>query len=163
MLRFPIGVTFMLTTALWMAPKRRRRPSIPLAMRPESHVEAQLRKILIVEDDPVMAMALRDELELGGYRVVAVTDNGSEAVALAEQHKPDLVMADVRLIGPLDGIETAIRIARVIPTKIVFVTAHVDAETRRRMSRAGFYGLIPKPYTSEQLLETVRKALMQAD
>jgi response regulator NasT len=136
---------------------------MPLAMRPNSRIDAQLRKILIIEDDPVMAMALRDELELEGYRVVAVADNSSEAVALAEQHKPDLVMADVRLIGPEDGIETAIRIARAIRTKIVFVTAHVDAETRRRMSGAGFHRLIPKPYTSEQLLGTVREALSQAE
>jgi DNA-binding response OmpR family regulator len=132
-------------------------------MRPSDRIDVAQRSILVIEDDPVMGMALKDELELEGYRVVAVTDNGEEAVALADQFKPDLVMVDVRLAGSVDGIEAVSSIRRRIQTKIVFVTAHVDFETRRRMNDVGFQGLIPKPYTSEQLRSTIKGVFSDID
>jgi DNA-binding response OmpR family regulator len=132
-------------------------------MRPSDRIDVAQRSILVIEDDPVMGMALKDELELEGYRVVAVTDNGEEAVALADQFKPDLVMVDVRLAGSVDGIEAVSSIRRRIQTKIVFVTAHVDLETRKRMNDVGFQGLIPKPYTSEQLRSTIKGVFLDID
>jgi DNA-binding response OmpR family regulator len=153
----------MLSEGLWLASRYRKGAPIPLAMRPSDRIDVAQRSILVIEDDPVMGMALKDELELEGYRVVAVTDNGEEAVALADQFKPDLVTVDVRLEGPVDGIEAVSSIRRRIQTKIVFVTAHVDLETRRRMNDVGFQGLIPKPYTSEQLRSTIKGVFSDPD
>ncbi len=117
------------------------------------------RTLLLVEDDPILAMAAADELAALGYEVVAVAEDGAEAVALARRHEPDLVVMDVRLPGAMDGVDAAAAIRGEIAARIVFVTAHVDLHTRGRMDAVGHHGILAKPYTFEQLARAIRAAL----
>jgi two-component system, response regulator PdtaR len=146
-----------------MASRDRNRTSLPLAFKPNDRIVASQQSILIIEDDPLMAMALKDELEVEGYRVIAVADNGPEAVAIAAQYAPELIIADIRINGPLDGIDAVHAIKQRLQTKVIFVTAHTDPETRRRMEEVRFSALIPKPYTSGQLLAAVSDVFEQPD
>ena len=150
-------MTFEIVEAIGQ--RRQRRVRAAMAISKSSRQDAQRHSILIVEDDAIMALTMNDELSALGYEVVAVTDNGREAIALARAQQPDLVILDVRLRGDTDGIATAVAITESISTQIVFVTAHVDAESRRAMAAVAYAGLLAKPYTSDQLARTVRAAL----
>ncbi len=86
-------------------------------------------RILIVEDEALIAVDLRKKLEAAGYRVPAIVDNGADALLSVERFGPDLVLMDIRLRGPGDGIETAERIRRQFQVPVMFVTAHADRET----------------------------------
>jgi CheY-like chemotaxis protein len=137
-----------------------RRRAAALAMRGiGARREGTPATLMIVEDDAIMAVVMREELVGSGYDVVAHADNGAEAVDLAERHRPDLVILDVRLRGEMDGIATAREIRRRVATRIVFVTAHVDPETRKAMAATGCDGLVAKPYTPAQLARAVEDAL----
>ncbi len=138
------------------ARNRSERASLP--MRGGARTAAALRSILIVEDDTIMALAMRDELEALGYEVVGTADNGAEAIALAREFAPDLALVDVRLRGIMDGIAAARAIRAGGATRIAFVTAHVDPGTRAAMAEVGYTVLLPKPYTTAQLASAVAAA-----
>lgn len=129
-----------------------------LAMAGGARTAATPRSILIVEDDTIMALAMRDELEALGYEVVGTADNGAEAIALTREFAPDLALVDVRLRGAMDGIEAARAIRAGGATRIAFVTAHVDPGTRAAMAEVGYTVLLPKPYTTAQLARAVAAA-----
>jgi CheY-like chemotaxis protein len=131
---------------------------VPLPMQGAPRISAPARSILIVEDDTIMAFAMRDELEALGYDVVGTADNGGEAIALAREFAPDLALIDVRLRGEMDGTAAARAIGAGGATRIAFVTAHVDPGTRAAMAQVGYAVLLPKPYTTAQLSRAVAAA-----
>lgn len=121
--------------------------------------DARPATILLVEDDPIIAMAVGDDLAASGYRILGPADNGRDAIALAEAHGPDLVVMDVRLRGRMTGIEAAREIKARIATRLVFATAFLDSAAREAMAKVGYEALLPKPYTPEQLAATIAGAL----
>ncbi len=148
----------MLASIHLALPARNRPARVPLAMRGGTRTAAAPRTILIVEDDTIMALAMRDELEALGYDVVGTADSGQAALALARKFAPDLALVDVRLRGTMDGIAAARAIRAGGATRIAFVTAHVDSGTRAAMAEVGYEVLLPKPYTTAQLARAVAAA-----
>ncbi len=116
-------------------------------------------RILVVEDEFAVAMELQDRLESLGYTVVAHELRGREAVDRARETDPDLVLMDVRLDGPMDGIEAARKIRKAQPVPVVFVTAYSDDDTLERATDTAPFGYIVKPFEERELYAAVEVAL----
>jgi PAS domain S-box-containing protein len=115
--------------------------------------------ILIVEDEQIVAVAIEGQLRRLGYRVVGTAASGEEACAKAAELEPDLVLMDVRIEGPMDGIEAARRIRRSRDVPVVFLTAYSDVDTVERAKAAEPYGYIVKPFDPRDLHTTIEMAL----
>jgi PAS domain S-box-containing protein len=102
--------------------------------------------VLIVEDEGLIAFDLRGRLQRAGYAVSAIADNSESALDSVERLKPSIVLMDIRIRGPLDGIETADLIRRRFHLPVIFVTAHADSETLQRARITGPFGYMVKPF-----------------
>jgi PAS domain S-box-containing protein len=118
-------------------------------------------KILIVEDEQIIALDLRETLHELGYVIIGVVDSGEQAVETAETTRPDVVLMDVRLKGEIDGIAAADTIFRRFHIPVVFLTASANDETVMRARSAGPYGFVIKPVRPRDLNATVLVALYQ--
>ena len=114
-----------------------------------------MTKILIVEDEPIVAEAVSQFLHHAGYQVVGIAKDEGSALRQAATGRPDLVLMDIRLAGSSDGIETARKMQSAGPVNVVFVTAHQDSETRSRADAVHPAGFVAKPFSCQQLLEAV--------
>lgn len=94
-----------------------------------------------------------------GYDVIGVTDTGEEALALFEEHRPDIVLMDIAIFGPMDGVQAAHQMRRIADVPVVFLSAFADAETLKRASLASPYGRVTKPFDEHTLLATLDQAL----
>ncbi len=115
-------------------------------------------RVLIVEDDQLVAMDHKAVVAHLGGEVIGETDCGEEAVCLAEDLSPDVVMMDVRLHGALDGIDAAELISLRLGIPIVFVTAYGDPATRGRMDGVGTRAPVLKPASVSQIRDAIRAA-----
>lgn len=119
-------------------------------------------KIIVVDDDPIIRMDIREILEDGGYDVVAEGKNGEEAVALAFQHKPDLLIMDVKM-PVMDGIKAAQIISKKYAPAILLLTAYSQKELVSEARNAGVSAYLVKPVTEEDLFPAVEIALSQKE
>jgi DNA-binding NarL/FixJ family response regulator len=120
-------------------------------------------RILLVEDDYFVALDAEHALKAAGFVVVGTAATAEEAIAIADQEKPDLAVMDIRLAGGRDGVETALELFRRRGIRSIFATAHADPEMRRRAAAAEPLGWLPKPYTTDSLAELVRQVLKTRD
>ncbi len=116
-------------------------------------------RILILEDDRVVARDIQRQLTRIGHEVLGMAVRGEDAVALALEMRPDLVLMDIRLGGELDGVEAASRIRRQCQSPVVFLTAYSDDDTLRRASQAEPFGYLLKPFEDSQLRTVIEMAL----
>jgi DNA-binding NtrC family response regulator len=116
-------------------------------------------RILIVEDEFAVAMELEDHLDALGYTVVDHVMTGADAVGRAAATTPDLVLMDVHLDGPMDGVEAARKIRASQSVPVVFVTAYSDDETLQRATDTTPYGYVVKPFEERELYAAVEVAL----
>src|SRR5688572_4633486 len=116
-------------------------------------------RVLIVEDEVIVAEALRRTLQNSGYLVIGHAINGREAVQMARQLHPDVVLMDVMLAGPTDGIEAAQSIQRTIKTSIIYVTGQANGSVVNAAARSGALGYIVKPFQTQQLTSSIEIAL----
>lgn len=116
-------------------------------------------RILIVEDERIVALDLCAVLEAHGYEVTGMAASAAEALALAHRHPPAAVLMDVRLNGALDGIETAKRLRAELDTCVIFLTANADSETLRRALQTTPNGFLVKPFDDRTLVTTIEVAL----
>lgn len=116
-------------------------------------------RILIVEDDGIIALDIMTRLEDLGYRNVSAAATGEDAIRVAERMHPHLVFMDITLRGDMDGIEAAEIIRDRLGTPVVFVTAYSDSSIRDRAAAASPAGYILKPFTTGDLASAVRRAL----
>jgi two-component system, cell cycle sensor histidine kinase and response regulator CckA len=115
--------------------------------------------ILIVEDEAIVAKDLSQKLARLGYDIAGVTGGGAEAVDLAREHRPDLVLMDIRLQGGMDGVEAAQAIHRDRAVPVIYLTAHADAATLERAKLTEPFGYILKPFEERQLESHIQMAL----
>jgi two-component system, response regulator PdtaR len=115
-------------------------------------------RILTVEDDPIVRADLRLVLEDAGFAVCADARDGAEAVDLAREHRPDLVLIDLVLPG-LDGVEATRRILRERDIPIVALTGHSKGGFVERAHEAGAVAHVLKPFGTAQLVNTITDAL----
>jgi CheY-like chemotaxis protein len=116
-------------------------------------------RVLVIEDDPVVSMGIEHLLTEAGYAIVAACARGEDALALAERHRPDLVLADVKLAGAMDGVDAAAAIRGRRDVPVIFVTAHTDPRTRARMEAIQPAEILAKPVPDLLLLHAVADAL----
>jgi len=119
-------------------------------------------KILIVEDEPIVALHLKENLERLGYSVPCVVESGSSVVASVARHKPDLLIVDVHLRGGADGIEAAYKAKAEFGLPVIFLTAYSDADTLRRAALASADAFLLKPCDERELDANVKIALARS-
>ena len=116
-------------------------------------------RILVVENEKIIAIDLQRRLERFGYEVVGLAGSGQEAIHAARNHRLDLILMDIMLPGELDGIETAKIIRAELDIPIVFLTAYSDDGTLEHAKEAEPFGFILKPFKEKELYTTVDIAL----
>ncbi|MCF7804744.1 MAG: response regulator [Candidatus Marinimicrobia bacterium] len=116
-------------------------------------------KILIVEDEYIVAMDIRSRLKSLGYEVVGTVASGEEAVETAVGSRPDLVLMDIMLDGEMDGIMAAEQIQQQSGIPIVFLTAYSEQDTLQRAKNTEPYGYILKPFQERELHANIEIAL----
>jgi DNA-binding NarL/FixJ family response regulator len=116
-------------------------------------------RILIVEDDYLVATEAEAALADAGFVVAGVAAWAEEAIEMAASHSPSLVVMDVRLAGTRDGIDAALELFHEHGIRCIFATAHYDQQARRRAEPAAPLGWLQKPYTMVSLVAMVRRAL----
>lgn len=115
--------------------------------------------ILIVEDETVVAADLAGKLERAGYGIIGTASRGEQAIRMAKSTPPDLILMDIRLAGPLDGVTTAECLKAFADVPVVFLTAHSDRETIKRASLTEPFGYILKPFEERDLTTQIEIAL----
>lgn len=116
-------------------------------------------RILVVEDEMVISIEISHTLKRLGYTVVGQAITGIDAIRLARELLPDLILMDIRLIGEIDGIEAAARIKEEINRPIIFLSAHSDDITLERAIAVSPSGYLIKPFKDRELYSTIELAL----
>ncbi len=116
-------------------------------------------KIMIVEDEFIIALDIKDIVKGFGYNVVAVATSGNDAVEKANLNKPELVLMDIMLKGKIDGVEAADIIRQKFDIPIIFVSSFSDEESIDRASKVSDYGYLVKPFDKDQLKDVIESAL----
>jgi CheY-like chemotaxis protein len=116
-------------------------------------------QIMVVEDESLIAEDICDSLEHMGYRVCRTVASGEDAIEQAGQLKPDLVLMDIMLHGPMDGIEAAGQIRQKLDIPIVFLTSYADEAVLARAKLTTPLGYLLKPFESRELRATIEMAL----
>jgi CheY-like chemotaxis protein len=117
--------------------------------------ELQPLRILIVEDEFYISLDTKALLEGLGHAVVGIAVSADEAVAAAERERPDVVLMDIRLVGPRDGIEAAQDIRSRLGIGSIFVTANSDPSTRQRAQAVQPVAFLEKPLTPQRLRDAL--------
>lgn len=121
------------------------------------------RRVLIVEDEKIIALDLQRRLEKFGYDVVGLCATAEDAVSSALSLLPDIILMDIMLGGEKDGVDAAVEIRSVRPIPVVFLTAYADDRTVERAKRAEPVGYVLKPFKERELQTTIDIALYKAD
>lgn len=116
-------------------------------------------RILIVEDEAVVALANAELVARFGYEVVGPVESCEEALEAAEAAEPAMALVDIRIRGDVDGIETATRLRNRFGCAILFVTGQSDRTTRERAESSGPAGYLHKPFTPDQLRQAIEGVL----
>ncbi|MGQ9897557.1 MAG: response regulator [Acidobacteriota bacterium] len=120
------------------------------------------KRILIVEDEILIAQALRLHLENMGYTVTGIVSSGEEALKVVASASPDLVLMDVRLSGPMDGITAGTQIHTRFGLPVVYLTANSDPVTIERIVKSQPYGYVSKPIHGALLRSTLSIAFQKS-
>ena len=117
--------------------------------------------VLIVEDEGVIALDIQHHVESFGYTVAGIAHTGARAIEKMAALRPDLVLMDVAIKGPMDGIDTAARIRASHDVPIVFLSAYSDESTVSRAGLTAPYGYLLKPFRPDELRAAVEVALVK--
>jgi DNA-binding LytR/AlgR family response regulator len=112
-------------------------------------------KILVVEDEMIIAAKISMHLTNLGYEVTGILPRGEEALLNVEENRPDIVIMDIRLKGDLNGIDTAIRMQKIADIPVIFLTANADEATFNKAKAAKPYAFISKPYKQTDLQRAI--------
>jgi AmiR/NasT family two-component response regulator len=116
-------------------------------------------RILIVEDEQLVAGDIQEILTSAGYTVISIVTSGEEAITQVVATKPDLVLMDIRLAGAIDGIQASESIQSQLQIPVVYLTANADQATLERVKASKPFGYLLKPFDERTLLTTIDIAL----
>ncbi len=116
-------------------------------------------RVMIVEDEGVIVLAIEAMLQKEGYVVACIASRGQEALEMAANATPDIVLMDVRLPGELDGIDTAKEMRSRLKIPVIFLTAHADEDTVQRAAETLPYGFLVKPFQVKELAAAIEVGL----
>ncbi|HZR72746.1 response regulator [Bradyrhizobium sp.] len=143
-------------------PQRPREPVLAPGDRLESETPSNNNdRILIVEDDLLVASEMEATLCDAGFEIVGIATTGNEALQLARTESPILAVMDIRIAGDRDGVDTALELFRSQGLRCIFASAHSDHDSRLRAQPAAPLGWLQKPYTMASLTEMVRAAVSE--
>lgn len=108
-------------------------------------------RILIVEDEALLAMSYKMSLEGGTCKVVGIAATAERAIAMAGRDLPDVVLMDIKLRGKVDGIEAARQIMETLHIPIIFITGNTDEETKQRALQTNPKAYLEKPIDCDEL------------
>jgi len=114
---------------------------------------------LVVEDETLIAEELAERLRRLGFSVAATVDSADEAIRIAVQERPDLVLMDIRLKGERDGVHAAAEIRRLVNAPVIYLTAYSDQITLDRVKDTHPYGYVLKPFHERELQVTIELAM----
>lgn len=117
------------------------------------------KRILIVEDEKITAMDIRQIVQELGYEPIGLVACGTDAIKHALALYPDLILMDILLKGPMDGIQAAAAIRSQHPCPVIYLTAHADQATLDRAKVTEPSGWILKPVDEEELHAAIQRAL----
>lgn len=124
----------------------------------EAH-DTALSRIMIVEDEGIIAGHIATRLQKTGYVVAGISGSSEEALAQIPDLRPDLILMDIRIKGDLDGIETAAAVRERFDIPVIYLTAHTDRHTINRAKRTGAFGFLTKPIHHTSLATSIEMAL----
>lgn len=116
-------------------------------------------KILVVEDETILAEDIVEGLRIQGYEALDYVTTGEEAIAVALRERPNLILMDVNLAGKIDGVEAASRIREQHPVPVVYLSAYTDDDTIVRARNTEPFGYLVKPVEERELRSTIEMAL----
>jgi two-component system cell cycle sensor histidine kinase/response regulator CckA len=119
--------------------------------------------IMVVEDEGIVGMQIKQSLEARGYEVPVVATSGEEALRWVTKSEPDLIVLDIRLSGELSGIEVARRIRASLPIPVIYLTAHSDGETLREARETEPCGYLVKPFDDRALDAAIQICLYKSE
>lgn len=116
-------------------------------------------KVLIVDDEAIIAMDIKNQLEHIGYTITGIAYSGDDAIKMASQTHPDIVLMDIMLGESMDGIEAAKQIYKLLDIPIIYLTAYADEKTLSRAKITKPFGYILKPFEERELHSAIEIAL----
>jgi len=116
-------------------------------------------KILVVENEEFFAQLIGDSFRAVGYKVIAITNSGKEAISIATKKHPDVILMDIGLEGEMSGIEAVREINAQVEVPIVYLTAAEDEETLQKAKSTSPYGYVIKPFKAKELRMTIDMAI----
>lgn len=120
-----------------------------------------LNRIMVVEDEYVVSLDLKNMLEDLGHQVVATVARGEDVVPTAHQYQPDMVLMDIRLAGKTTGTEAAQQLREVMDVPVIFLSAYSDDSVLEQAEKACPYGYLVKPFERRELAATIRMAAVK--
>ena len=118
-------------------------------------------KVLVVEDERVVAKDLVLTLEGMGYDVIGNAASRDEAIAVCAQQVPDIVLMDIRIKGPIDGIDTAQELLDLYGLNVIYLTAHADVASIDRAKRTRPHAYLLKPVKAGELQGAIEIAMFK--
>ena len=116
-------------------------------------------KILVVEDESIVAKDIQNSLKKLGYQVPTTVSSAEKAIEEIEENRPDLILMDIMLKGPMSGIDAANLIKERFGVPLIFLTAYADDNTLSKAKITEPYGYIIKPFKEKELQTTIEMAL----
>jgi DNA-binding NarL/FixJ family response regulator len=117
-------------------------------------------KVLIVEDEVLLAMNIQMSLELMGYQVVGISNSSESALEVIQNEIPDVILMDIVIQGSMNGIELTKVVTEKYPQcKVIYMTAHSDETTIKKAKQTRHAGIVNKPFEIYKLKEVLDAAL----
>lgn len=119
-----------------------------------------MKKILIVEDEAIIALSTKKSLGKIGYNDVFIVDTGDKAIDFVKEIGTDLILMDIKINGPMDGIETMEEIRKGYEIPVIFTTGNSDPKAKERASRVSNSSFLSKPVEVNSLISLMQKMLV---
>lgn len=116
-------------------------------------------KILIVEDELLIAKDIAARLHQVGYEICGIADNYNTALSMFNEHSPNMVLLDINIKGDKNGIDIAAEINNILPTPFIFITAQIDSKTLQKAKNTFPSAYLVKPFTTAHLVVSIDLAL----
>ena len=118
-----------------------------------------MNRLIIADDEVIISTQLEEFLVTKGFDIAGIATSGVQAVEMARELKPDLMLMDIVMPGELDGIAAAAKINRELKIPVIFLTAYADEEMIQRAKPIGPFGYVLKPIQEQQILAAIEIAL----
>jgi diguanylate cyclase (GGDEF)-like protein/PAS domain S-box-containing protein len=137
-------------------------PALPPSGSLPASISGVAPRVLVVEDEAVVALDIQSQLQDLGFQVCGSVDTGAAAISAAHDLRPDIILMDLVLKGGMDGIEAAAQITRALHIPVIYLTAYSDMPTVERAAHSEAYGYLTKPFQVRELAATIQLALYKA-